>query len=72
MNPLKEFRAAHKLTVRRVANELGVTERTITAWETGLFTPSNPRMSSIAHIMGIDFHLLETEWDWWRASLENS
>jgi len=71
VNPLREFRDKHHLTVRRVANELGVTERTVIAWETGSFKPSNVRMSSIAHIMGIDFHFLEAEWQFWQSMLKH-
>ncbi len=69
MNPLRAFRDKHSLTVRRVANELGVTERTVIAWETGSFRPSEIRMGSIAHIMGQDFHLLMAEWNYWQESL---
>lgn len=68
MNPLRKWRNAHHLTANKVANELGVTERTVLAYETGAFNPSNIRLSAIAYLMQTDFEALDAEWAFWRNS----
>jgi transcriptional regulator with XRE-family HTH domain len=72
LNPLRQFRELKHLTARRVANELGLTERTVLAYETGSFKPSNTRMGDLANLMQVDFHILEAEWSFWLSSLQNN
>ena len=72
MNPLRAYRHKNGVTANKVATELGLTERTILAYESGAFRPSNARLSAIAHLMGVDFHLLDTEWSWWQETLKNA
>ena len=72
MNPLRAFRKERHLTANKVANELGLTERTVLAYETGAFRPSNARLSDIAHLMGVEFNLLDSEWSWWQETLKNA
>lgn len=68
MNPLRKWRNAQGWTAAHVASELGVTERTVLAYESGAFSPSDTRLGSICALMDVDYDSLKAEWEFWRGT----
>jgi len=71
MNPLRAFRKANGLTAIQVANRLGVSERSVLAWEKAAFKPSKSACSQLARLMGKTAAELSVEWLNWLKELKN-
>ena len=52
-NKIKVYRAMHDITQEALANEIGVTRKTINAIETGKYDPSLPLAFKIALYFGV-------------------
>jgi transcriptional regulator with XRE-family HTH domain len=71
MNPLRAFRKANGLTAIQVANRLGVSERSVLAWEKAAFKPSKSASLRLARLMGKSPSELSLEWLNWLKELKN-
>ncbi|HFR3425886.1 S24 family peptidase [Streptococcus pluranimalium] len=52
-NKLKEHRLAKKLSQTTIANQLGVTRATLSAWETGKTVPNKKHLKELAQVLDI-------------------
>ena len=57
---LKNFRVSKNLTQKQLANELGVDQRTVSAWEKGVCEPSFALLNKLCEIFEEDFNGLLT------------
>jgi transcriptional regulator with XRE-family HTH domain len=57
---IKQIRKALDLTQAEFAERIGSVQNTITGYETGRRSPSNPVISSICHVFGVDEEWLRT------------
>lgn len=57
---LKNFRVSKNLTQKQLANELGVDQRTVSAWEKGVCEPSFTLLNKLCEIFEEDFNGLLT------------
>ena len=58
---LKEYRLAKKLSQTDIANELGVTRATLSAWETGKTVPNKKHLKELAQVLHIETINLQEE-----------
>lgn len=58
---LKAFREQQEISRQEVAEDIGVNERTIWAWETGTNRPNSISMTLICNWLGIDTDILNGE-----------
>ncbi|HEM5209884.1 TPA: helix-turn-helix transcriptional regulator [Streptococcus suis] len=58
---LKEHRLAKKLSQTAIANELGVTRATLSAWETGKTVPNKKHLGELAQLLHIKVSDLQEE-----------
>lgn len=58
---LKEHRLAKKLSQTAIANELGVTRATLSAWETGKTVPNRKHLGELAQLLHIKASDLQEE-----------
>lgn len=58
---LKEHRLAKKLSQTAIANELGVTRATLSAWETGKTVPNKKHFQELAQVLRINPSNLQEE-----------
>ncbi|QGJ86098.1 pleiotropic regulator of exopolysaccharide synthesis [Streptococcus phage phi-SsuJS7_SSU0237] len=58
---LKEYRIAQKLSQTAIANELGVTRATLSAWETGKTVPNKKHLQELAQVLHITTNDLQEE-----------
>lgn len=60
-NKLKEYRLNKKLSQTAIANKLGVTRSTLSAWETGKTVPNKKHLQELAQILHIKPNNLREE-----------
>lgn len=58
---LKEYRTKQKLSQTAIANELGVTRATLSAWETGKTVPNKKHLQELAQVLHITTNDLQEE-----------
>ena len=58
---LKEYRTKQKLSQTAIANELGVTRATLSAWETGKTAPNKKHLQELAQVLHITTNDLQEE-----------
>ncbi|ANM47687.1 MULTISPECIES: helix-turn-helix transcriptional regulator, partial [Streptococcus] len=58
---LKEYRLTNHLSQTAIANELGVTRATLSAWETGKTVPNKKHLKELAQVLHIEASNLQEE-----------
>lgn len=64
---IKFHRNRLAFTQQRIADQLGVTKAMVSAWETGLSTPSRERLEQLSKIFDVDFLTFETDTEFVKA-----
>ena len=58
MNRIRELRKEMKLTQRQLADEIGVTQATMSGWESGKYTIAYPECKKMADFFGVSVEVL--------------
>ena len=58
---IKELRERNKMTQLQLADKLGVTDKTISKWETGTSDPSTSNLFALAKLYGVSVEELLKE-----------
>ena len=67
-NPLRQWRKSKNLRAVDVALQLGVSERSILAYETGAFKPTEKNLAALSSKMGLSLDGLKSSWNAWILS----
>lgn len=60
-HPIKQYRTRHGMTLRVLASQLGVSEATVSRWETGRRRPSVALMHTVAKVTGVPLDSLRPD-----------
>jgi transcriptional regulator with XRE-family HTH domain len=67
-NPLRQWRKTKGLRAVDVALQLGVSERSILAYETGAFKPTEKNLATLSSKMDVKLDTLKSMWNAWILS----